>query len=315
MAKTYYDILGVSKNASQDEIKKAFRKLSKKYHPDLAENKEEAEEKFKEISKAYDTLSDEDKRKKYDMLGHDNYENGGASTSGFGGFSGFDFSGFDFSDFGNGSFHFSSSGGSGFGGFSDIFSDFFGSRYNPKGEDVNVRVELTLEEIDKGVEKTFSYTRKGKNGNENYEKTVKIPAGAMHGKTYLIREGGHLGESYQGIEAEYGDLKITIIQKEHKYFERLDEINLAYHLKIDAIDAILGTEVEIPILNGESKKIKIQPGTQNGKKMRLTGKGIHYGGHIGDLYILIEVIIPIPTKEEEKYYKKIKEIRENKNKK
>lgn len=307
MSKTYYEILGVDKSASQDEIKKAFRKLSKKYHPDVAENKEKAEEKYKELTEAYDTLSDEEKRRRYDMLGHENYKNGGASSNGFSGFEGFE----GFSNFG---------GFSGFEDIGDIFGSFFGGgfsrRVNTKGEDIQVAVSLTLEEISNGVTKKIKYKRKTKTGYETIEKEINIPKGVMEGKQYVIREGGHIGVDYQNIPAKYGDLYIVIKEIAHKHLKRVNELDLYYELELDPIDAILGKTVEIPLLHNETTKINIPEGTQDGKQFKLSNKGIESTYYKGSLYIIVKIVVPKKiSKEEKKLFEKIREIRENEGKK
>lgn len=298
MSKSYYDILGIDKNASQDEIKKAFRKLSKKYHPDIAENKAEAEEKYKEITKAYEVLSDEEKRKQYDYLGHENFENGGSNFNGFGGFSGFS-GGFDFD-------------GDGF-GIHDIFENFFGGGFSrsTKGSDVEISVSLTLEEVLTGVNKKIKYTRINADGKrETIEKTIGIRSGVSTGQKLVIREGGNIGQAFRNRAAQYGDLYIHINVKEHKVFKRADDYNLLYELKLDPIDAMLGYTAEIPFLGtDETTKIKIEKGTQDGKLYKLSGRGINGGS----LYIKVQIVIPKSiSKEEQKLLEQIRDIRNGK---
>lgn len=303
MAKNYYEILGVSNAASQDDIKKAFRKLSKQYHPDIAENKEEAEEKFKEISVAYEVLSDEQKRRQYDQLGHDAYTSGG--SQGFNGFEGFSgFSGFEgFSGFSQGSFS----------GFEDIFSTIFGGagqRVNIKGDNLTVALDVTLEEIANGATKEFKYKRRTKNGLETVTKSIKIPEGAKQGTRYSISGGGHIGQDYNGYEAEYGDLHILIREKEHKYFKRYNDYDLIYNLEIDPITAILGDTVEIPLLNNETTKLNIPSGTQQDKVFKLSGRGLPSRFGNGSMYIQISIKIPTKiSRKEKKLYEELKGLK------
>lgn len=304
MSKSYYEILGVSNSASQDEIKKAFRKLSKKYHPDIAENKEEAEEKFKEISVAYDVLSDEQKRRMYDQLGHDAYVNGGSqgfNSNGFNDFSGFGgFSGFS---------GFSSSGDF---SFEDIFSSFFGGgsqRVNIKGDNLTVALDVSLEDIANGATKEFKYKRRTKDGVETVTKTIKIPEGAMEGTRYSISGGGHIGQDYNDIKAEYGDLHILIREKKHKHFTRHNQFDLIYSLNLSPVSAILGDTVEIPLLNDEKTTINIPSGTQPDKVFKLSGKGLPSKYGKGNLYIQVNILIPTKlSRKEKKLYEELKEL-------
>ena len=171
----YYEILGVAKSASDADLKKAYRSLAKKYHPDMNPGDKTAEEKFKEVNEAYEVLSDSEKRQQYDQFGHSAFSQGGPGGGGGSGFSGFDFGGFDFGGSSGGS-------SSGFGGFEDLFSTFFGGgsrgggNSSRKGEDVGVRVTLTFEEAVLGCKKEINYQRTegcGECGGSGAEKNSK----------------------------------------------------------------------------------------------------------------------------------------------
>ncbi len=349
----YYEVLGVAKNASADEIKKAYRKLALQYHPDRNPGDKDAEEKFKEAAEAYDVLSDENKRSRYDQFGF-------AGMDGAGGFSGGGFSVEDiFSHFGD------IFGGRFGGGFGDFFGGFGsssrGGRRVEKGSDLRIKVKLTLEEIVKGCEKKFKIntlipcdecggkgavndsdiktctvchgsgveTRvvnsmfgqmqtqttcskcngtgkiivkpcKKCNGNglqrAAQEVSFKIPAGAVDGTIIRVPGKGNAARN-GGIT---GDLLVVIEEERHRDFEREDN-DLIYPLFISIPDAISGCEAEIPAIDGRLK-IKIAPGTQSGKMLRLRGKGVPdingYGR--GDLLVYVQVWIPKHLNSEEK---------------
>ncbi|MGB0405092.1 MAG: molecular chaperone DnaJ [Fusobacterium sp.] len=259
--KDYYDLLGVSKNASDSEIKKAYRKLAMKYHPDKFSNasekeKKEAENKFKEINEAYQVLSDSDKRSKYDRFGHAAFENGGGGAGGFGGFGGF-------------------------GGAEDIFSSFFGggfggssrSRGPEPGDDLRVDVTVTLEEVAKGGEKEIKYTRMGNcskcngNGAEPGTKTKTCPK--CHGA----------GRIEQIQRTMLGNFKNVV---------ECDECHGKGKIPETKCSKCRGTGVEREQIK---KKIKIPVGIHDGQRLRMSGMGdaSSEGGENGDLYIFFHV--------------------------
>lgn len=322
-----YNILGVSKDASQDDIKKAFRNLSKQYHPDLNPNNKEAEEKFKKINEAYSILSEPEKRKQYDNRG-----------SGFGPFGGF----------GN------------FGGF-DFFSDFFNMNnpnqrrqaQNLKGTDLRIKLLFTLEEVFHGAQKKIKYSRdgfcescngNGSKGGESLkvcnncggqgfviqaiqtpfgriqstnqcnicagkgkiiqeicidcggrgikEKTetieLNIPPGITDGFVYKIEKGGN----YNNIPNSYpGDLIIICNISEHNVYKRFN-LDLHRDIFISFIDAISGKENLIINVFGEDIRVKIDANTENGKILRLRNKGLQNNNSYGDLYLHVNVFIP-----------------------
>lgn len=347
----YYEVLGVSKNATPEELKKAYRKLALQYHPDRNPGDKEAEEKFKEAAEAYEVLSNPDKRARYDRYGH-------AGMSGAGGYSGQGMSMDDifsqfgdlFADFGLGSFF-----GGGFGGSRS------GGTVRERGGNIRVKVKLNLQEIEKGVKKKIKVNKyvpcehchgsgsedgstdtcptcKGRGqvlrtvnslfgqmqtastcpncggtgrviknkcthchgdgivkGEEVID--IDIPAGVGEGMQLTLRGKGGAGP-HNGVN---GDLYVLIEEEPHPELER-DGSNLIYNLFISVPQAILGTEVEVPTVSGKVR-VKITPGTQSGKILRLRGKGLPivngYGS--GDLLVNVNVWIPKKiSKEEEK---------------
>lgn len=342
----YYEVLGVQKGASDDEIKKAYKKMAIKYHPDRNPGDKEAEEKFKEAAEAYDVLRDPDKRARYDQFGH----------AGMGGAGGFGGQGFDMNDifsmFGD---IFGGHMGGGFGGFTSGFGGGRGSGAQAhQGSDLRLKVKLTLEEVAKGTTKKFKLRKDVKcthcngtgsedgktetcsachgsgyitrnvntmfgrmqqqstcsacqgtgtviknkcrhcggtgvvSGEEIVE--VQIPAGIQDGMILNVQGKGNAGHN-NGVP---GDIQVYVEVQPHAELTRRDN-DLVYHLLLDLPTAVLGGPVEIPTLDGRVK-IKIEPGTQPGKTVRLRGKGLPalqgYGYGYGDLIVNISVYIP-----------------------
>lgn len=291
-AKDYYQILGVSRNATQEEIKKAYRHLVLKYHPDRNKSKE-AEEKFKEINEAYAVLGDPQKRKEYDLLGsafHQQY-----STEDI--FRDFDIGdifrdlGFDTGDLFSYIFGGRRKSKRDFGDFFQYHTHpgpFSRKRYEQaqiKGPDLIYELAITLEEAMQGVEKDISYERGGKR-----EKiTVKIPKGIDTGKKLRLVGKGELGPT--GIP---GDLYIKIRVLEHPLFKRQGD-DLYIDRAITFSQAALGSTIDVPTLAGKILSVKVPPGTQPNKKFRLKGQGmprLNASGS-GDLYV--RILIQVPT--------------------
>lgn len=288
----YYQTLGVAKTASQDEIKSAFRKLARKYHPDTAEDKKAAEEKFKEINEAYEVLGDPEKRRKYDEFGA-NWEQGGfqpppgggwSSQAGPGAGAGFDFGeGVDF-EFGGT-------------GFSDFFEHLFGSRragfggaqgYSrgpQRGGDIEADILVTLEEIFHGSTRRISFRRSDSGQVQTY--TVKIPKGVREGQR--IRLAGQGGAGAGGGEA--GDLYLRVRYQRHPEYE-VDGYDLNREFHVPAWMCVLGGESKIQTLDGTAK-LRIPEGTSSGRKFRLPGKGLPTAdGGRGDFFATVVVDVP-----------------------
>ncbi len=344
----YYEVLGVARNADAEEIKKAYRKLAIKYHPDKNPGDKEAEEKFKEAAEAYDVLSNADKRRKYDQFGH-------AGMGASGGFDG----GMDMEDILRQAF-------GGAGGMGDFFNQAFGgggssrSRRAQKGSNLRIKVKLTLEEIARGVEKKIKVNKQvscksctgtgAKNGSafrtcstckgsghvtrvtstflgqmqttavcpschgqgttitekcnschgegtlrEEEVITLNIPAGVEEGMQMSVNGKGNAIRN--GVP---GDLIVVFEEIPHEFLQR-DDHNLHYDLHLNFADAALGCDSEIPTLEGRAR-IKIEPGTQSGKILRLKGKGLpvlnSYGK--GDLLVTLNIWTPQKLSKEER---------------
>src|ERR1700724_2331147 len=272
----YYETLGVSKTASDDEIKSAFRKLARKYHPDVAKDKKAAEEKFKQINEAYEVLSDPEKRKKYDQLGANwNQPGGFQPPPDWGG-----------AQPGGGSYQWGGDGGGGvqfeFGGtgFSDFFEAFFGGGRGrsafggfggreataERGADVEADILVTLEEALHGSSRTASLRRAGSNKVESYQ--VKIPKGVHEGQRIRLAGQGEAGAR----GGQSGDLFLRVRLAKHPDFS-VEGSDLIHEEKIAPQRATLGTELKVPTLEG-NVRLKIPPGTQGGQRFRLREAGL-----------------------------------------
>ena len=362
----YYEVLKVSRSASVDEIKKAYRKLAIKYHPDRNPGDAEAEAKFKEAAEAYDVLHDPQKRQQYDQFGFDAPGGGFGGGNPFGGAGGFSMDDI-FSMFGD---VFGGHGG-GFGGFGG------GGQQAPKyrGSDLRLKVRLSLQEVATGVTKKFKVRKdvtcehchgtgaEGGSGTETCpnchgsgveirtqqsmfgmiqtqtachvcggegtiiknkcthcqgEGVVKgeevveinIPAGVAEGMVVNVPGKGNAGK-HNGVT---GNIQVYIEEEPNETFVR-DGQNVIYNLLLDFPTAVLGGQVEIPTIDGSNVKIKIEPGTQPGKTLRLRGKGLPavqgYGTGVGDLVVHISIYVPKELTKSEK--KAIEELRDSEN--
>ncbi|MDD5894512.1 MAG: DnaJ C-terminal domain-containing protein [Coriobacteriaceae bacterium] len=284
--KSYYDILGVKKSASADEIKKAFRRLARKHHPDAGGD----EETFKEINEAYEVLSDPEKKKQYDTFGTvGNFAQqpggwqGGAWPGG-----------------GRRTYTYTSTGSSGSGfDWSDIFSNIrsgdgaFGSDWDfnvnrtQNGRDLQTSIELTFDEAFKGTTKQVSVRIPSTGETESIK--VKVPAGAVDGGKLRFRQRGEYGSG----GGKRGDLIIVTKIKEHPVYRR-DHADVLMDLPVSVEEAILGTRIVVPTPDGSLVKLRIPAGTQDGRVLRVKGKGAHdvKGSGNGDLKVKIKVAIP-----------------------
>lgn len=286
--KDYYQILGVAKSASGKELKQAYRKLARKYHPDVNPNNKGAQEKFKEINEAYEVLSDSDKRRKYDTLGanwqqYEQYQRAGEQGP-------FQWGGQyrtvtqeDLDSI------FGGLGGEA-GGFSDFFRTFFGGGFDGgtraqarprRGQDIEQAIEIPLEDAYRGATRVVQ--------KEGRRLEIKIPAGVKTGSK--IR---YAGEGMPGANsAAHGDLYLRIQVAPHPIFERQGD-DLQCELPVSLYTALLGGEVQVPTLKGKVI-MKIPPETQPGKKFRLAGQGmpkLNQENSSGDLYAQVRVVLP-----------------------
>ncbi|HEX9985645.1 MAG TPA: J domain-containing protein [Thermoanaerobaculia bacterium] len=285
--KDYYELLGVKKTASEDEIKKAYRNLAKKFHPDKNKGNKDAESKFKEISEAYAVLSDKDKRAQYDRLGREAFGPGGQNP----------FAGFDFSDVFGGA---AGPRGKRGGGrrqtvdFTDIFGDLFGGGGAPGGgtggfggfqqapsRGADAQAETTIDFRDAVLGTTLDFRVNGE------RMKVKIPPGMRDGGTLRLRGKGSPG----GGGAPAGDLNLIVHVRPHPFFQR-DGDDIYTDLPITVGEAVRGVELEAPTIHGPIR-VRIPAGTQSGRKLRISGKGVaKKEGGAGDHYCRIQIVIP-----------------------
>ena len=300
--KDYYKVLGVERSATQDQIKKAYRKLAVKYHPDKNPGDKAAEEKFKEISEAYQVLGNEESRKKYDELGANwkQYENMGYGGQGFQGFGGQGFEGFGssgFSDFFDMFF-----GGQGGGGFDFENISFGGGGRGRtrtramKGQDLTASIDMTLREAYFGSQRMF------KIGNDTIK--ISIKPGVKDGQTLRVKGKGHPG--FNG--GENGDLLLKIHITQDPVYQR-DGDDLIRNINIDIYTAILGGKVEIDTMKG-NVNVPIKPQTQNNSMLRLKGLGMPHYGKEGNGSLLLKVQLVLPNHLSEKELDFIKKAKE-----
>jgi curved DNA-binding protein len=292
----YYKVLGIDNKATQDEIKKAYRKLARKYHPDVNQNNKEAEKKFKEINEANEALSDPEKRKKYDEYGEnwrhaEEYDQAKKSRSqrqyagGSNPFEGATYSSGD--DFGGG-------------GFSDFFESLFGrapgggrsqqrSSSRSKGQDYQAELQLSLQEAYLTHKQTLTVNGK--------QIRITIPAGIANGQVIKVKGQGGPGSN----GAPNGDLYLTFTIGEDPVFKRVND-DLYVTVDLDLYTAVLGGEALVDTMTGKVK-LKVSPGTQPGTKVRLKGKGFPVykkEGEFGNLYVTYNVLIPEKLTEKQK---------------
>ena len=282
----YYEVLGVEKGASDDEIKKAFRKLAVKYHPDKNPGDKTAEEKFKEVNEAYSVLSDKTKRQRYDQFGHAGV--GGAGATGGNPFEGFNFNGQSFNfDFGGG----------GFGGLDDILGAMFGGGFRGvrRGRDYRTSTTINFEDAIFGCTKTITV--------DGESIKLKIPAGIYDGQS--IRLNGKGGPAPQE-GGQRGDLYVEVRVRAHKHLTREGDLILS-EVTISMVDAVLGTEVDVETVDGEVT-MKVPAGTQPGTNFKLSGHGAPRLGSEDRGPHIVTVLVEIPKNLSKKQKELIQEF-------
>jgi DnaJ-class molecular chaperone len=324
--KDYYQILGVPRAATDEDIRKAFRKLAREYHPDVARDKAKAEEKFKEINEAYEVLSDSGKRKKYDELGADwksgaefrpppgwqSFGGGRRRAGAAGGAGGFEFEGTGFSDFFEQIFGSARGRRGGFSAFEQGGDEMSAE----SGNDVHADLLVSLEEAHQGGIRSVSLRRtvpcpacggtglKGRRpcpecaGQTEIQRTetyqVRIPAGVTDGQ--LLRLGGKGGAGAHG--GKPGDLFLRVRLGRHPDF-RVEGAHLYFEVELAPWEAVLGAQLSVPTLDG-SVSIRIPAGTQSGQRLRVRGRGLGKEGDRGDLFVEIRVVVPQKVSESER---------------
>ncbi|MCG6879226.1 MAG: J domain-containing protein [Deltaproteobacteria bacterium] len=290
--KDYYKILGVDKSASAEQIKKSYRKLALKYHPDHNEGDKSAEAKFKDLNEAYAVLRDPEKRQQYEMFGAEGFQNRYSQEDIFRDFD----LGSIFKEFGFGR------GDRVQGGYSSIFGNGFGSRGfggfqnrepRMKGQNLIYELPMTLEELSQTTSKTITYQINGR----HEQVSVRVPAGIKGGQKLRLQGKGQPGPN----GGPPGDLYVQIKETPHPMFQR-DNADLYMKQKIRFSEAVLGADIEVPTLEKKVLKLKIPPGTQDNAKFRLKNFGlpIYNGSGKGNAYVEINIDIPKELTEEQK---------------
>ena len=311
--KDYYKILGVSKDASLEEIKKAYRKLALKYHPDRNKGDKEAEAKFKEINEAYAVLSDPEKRKQYDTFGAEGFHSRFSQEDIF---RGFDFNSI-FREFGFGGGRaqsiFSEIFGGAMGGgrqnfyyeqdpLEGAFGGFHKRSRGIRGQDLVYELTMTLDEVAKTTTKTITYNVDGRTETVS----VKVPAGIASGQKLRLP-----GKGQPGINGgPPGDIYIQVRILKHPTFRRQgDDLYLKKSIRYS--EAVLGTEIEVPTIDGKTLKLKVPPGTQGNAKFRLPGYGLPHmkSSGRGDAYIEVKIEVPKKlTKRQQELIRQLSEV-------
>ncbi len=274
--KDYYSILGVSRNATKEEIKKAYRRLARKYHPDLNPGNKDAELKFKEIQEANEVLSNEEKRKNYDTFGTADFQTGPGRTR------------WRWSEGAPGGAEFDIGD---LGGFENLFGDFFGSRWTERGpsrgRDIEYQVAVDFETAIKGGTRNLTISKQTKDGKVVTETlSVKIPAGVDDGSRIRVKGKGEEGKGTSG------DLFLRIKVRPHPIFgRRKDDIYI--DVPVTLYEAALGARITVPTIDG-SATLTVPPNVQTGTKLRLKGKGVENlkTGQRGDQYVVLKIAMP-----------------------
>lgn len=302
--KDFYAVLGVSRQATPEEVKKAYRKLAMKFHPDKNPGDKASEDKFKEATEAYDVLSDPKKKQMYDQFGHAGFQQGGGGANPFQqGFENY------------GGFQAGNMGAGGPEAFQDMFSDFFGEffsgdptgrkgfRQETRGADLRYTLNITLEEAATGTEKRISFVRHRAGKEDTAKLSITVPAGVKAGQRLKLRGEGD-GPAGQ---AKPGDLYVIVNFQEHPLFKRKDN-DVLMELPVSFVDALLGMQIEVPTLTGKAM-LNIPTGTHPGQIFRLKGKGFpDIGGYApGDM--LIKIIVDVPSKVTEEERQALEKLR------
>ncbi len=275
----YYEVLGVKRNASKEDIKKAYRRLAKRYHPDLNPGNKEAEEKFKEAQEAYEILSNDEKRKAYDMYGIAGFQPGAERTTWRrqqGSTEGFEFNLGDFSS------------------FEDIFGEVFHPRETAKrrnkGRDIEHQIEIDFEMAIKGGTRDINISREISGSLSTETISVKIPAGVDNGSR--IRVPGKGETPRRGTGAFSGDLYLIVKVRPHPIFRR-EQYDIYVEIPITIYEAALGAQISVPNIDGTAV-VTFPPGTQSGTKLRLRSKGAPHlkDGERGDQYVVAKIVLP-----------------------
>lgn len=296
MSKDYYKVMGLQRDASEKDIKTAYRKLARKYHPDLNKDDSSAEEKFKELGEAYEVLRDPEKRKMYDKFGAEGVD---GQTRGAGSGQHYQYYNHDFGAEGFGAHNFAE----GFDEdlFASIFNRGFKQQHKPKGTDIQGKIHITLEEAFAGVVKEVQIpSHGGATGHQTIR--IKIPKGIKSGqKIRLEGKGGPAPIS----GALPGDLFIEVDIEKHAIFDVVDK-DIYLTLPITPWEAALGAKIKVPTLGGPVD-LKIPPNSQGGQTLRLKGRGLA-DGSLGDQYILLKIVIPpANTPDEKAFYESMAE--------
>lgn len=316
----FYEVLGVSRSASADDLKKAFRKLALQYHPDKNPGDKKAEERFKELNEAYETLSDPQKRQMFDQFGHAStgagFRPGQNPFEGFarGGAGGFGAGGFGQGAGGPGQENFQDI-------FGDIFSDFFSGRQRPggpgagpggaqrgssrsRGADLRYTLNISFEEAAAGTDKTISFIRQRGGKEETAKLAVTVPAGVKAGQRLKLRGEGDAPPQ----SGTAGDLYVIVNIQDHSLFKRVEN-DVHLDLPLSFNEAVSGTSVDIPTLTGKAS-LKIPAGTPSGQIFRLKGKGFASVGAAGAGDMLVRIVIDVPkdlTEEQKDLLKRFSE--------
>ncbi len=304
MAADYYETLGVSRNASEEDIRSAFRRLARKHHPDVNPGDKDAESRFKEINEAHQVLSDPESRKKYDRYGA-NWKHADQAGAGAGAGPS------PFTWFTRAQNRRGEPTGAGFGDFGDVFGNLFGGQGMPGGGEpfgrtrYDVPATISLEEAYAGTKRSVQLPP-GASGAAGKRLEVSIPAGVESGSRVHVSVDGGTSGGRRGAKA---DVNVLVTVSPHAVFTR-DGADLRMTADVPLVDAVLGGETRAPLITGKSVALKIPPETQNGRVFRLTGKGMprRGGSGHGDLLLTVKVVLPTDlTDDQRELFERLRE--------